>query len=164
MTESADRARALTLTLSQPFVESLDEQTLKDYVAALVAASVRAEEEDEFDVAASTVPQPTFDYLASLEWVRAAENVCLIGPAGTGKSHLLLALGSALQIVAGLCVITGVGRPLAALALAAFTIAATVTLLDFWHFEGPPRESMRSGFIVNFAVLGGLLLAFGQSL
>ena len=41
------------------------------------------------------MPKATFDYLASLEWVRAAENVCLIGPAGTGKSHLLLALGSA---------------------------------------------------------------------
>jgi len=50
---------------------------------------------DEFDVAASSVPRATFDYLASLEWIRAAENVCLIGPAGTGKSHLLLAFGSA---------------------------------------------------------------------
>ena len=39
---------------------------------------------DEFDVAASSIPQATFDYLASLEWVRAAENVCLIGPPGTG--------------------------------------------------------------------------------
>ena len=48
---------------------------------------------DEFDVAASSIPRATFDYLASLEWIRAAENVCLIGPAGTGKSHLLLALG-----------------------------------------------------------------------
>lgn len=37
----------------------------------------------------------SFDYLASLEWIRAAENLCMIGPAGTGKSHLLLALGSA---------------------------------------------------------------------
>ena len=35
----------------------------------------------------------TFDYLGSLEWIRAAENVCLIGPAGTGKSHILVALG-----------------------------------------------------------------------
>jgi DNA replication protein DnaC len=35
---------------------------------------------DEFDVATSSVPAPTFDYLASLEWVRAAENVCFIGP------------------------------------------------------------------------------------
>jgi DNA replication protein DnaC len=41
---------------------------------------------DEFDVAASSVPRATFDYLASLEWIRAAENVCLIGPAGTGKA------------------------------------------------------------------------------
>jgi DNA replication protein DnaC len=50
---------------------------------------------DEFDVAASSIPPATFDYLASLEWVRAAENVCLIGPAGTGKSHMLVALGIA---------------------------------------------------------------------
>lgn len=50
---------------------------------------------DEFDVGVSSVPQATFDYLASLEWVRAAENLCLVGPAGTGKSHLLIALGHA---------------------------------------------------------------------
>ena len=49
----------------------------------------------EFDVAASSIPVATFDYLASLEWVRATENVCLIGPAGTGKSHILVALGIA---------------------------------------------------------------------
>lgn len=50
---------------------------------------------DEFDLAASTVPRATFDYLSNLEWVRAAENVCLVGPPGTGKSHLLIALGHA---------------------------------------------------------------------
>ena len=49
----------------------------------------------DYDLTVSSVPQATFDYLASLEWIRAAENACLIGPAGTGKSHLLLALGSA---------------------------------------------------------------------
>ena len=48
---------------------------------------------DEFDVSASSVPRPTFDYLVSLEWVGAKENLCLVGPAGTGKSHLLVALG-----------------------------------------------------------------------
>jgi DNA replication protein DnaC len=48
---------------------------------------------DGFDVAVSSVPQATIDYLASLEWVRAADNLCLVGPAGTGKSHLLVALG-----------------------------------------------------------------------
>ena len=50
---------------------------------------------EEFDVTASSIPAATFDYLASLEWVRAAENLCLIGPAGTGKSHMLVALGIA---------------------------------------------------------------------
>lgn len=50
---------------------------------------------EEFDVSVSSVPTATFDYLASLEWIRAAENVALIGPAGTGKSHLLVGLGVA---------------------------------------------------------------------
>ena len=36
---------------------------------------------DEFDVAVSSIPQATFDYLASLEWIRAAENYCAVGPA-----------------------------------------------------------------------------------
>jgi DNA replication protein DnaC len=48
---------------------------------------------DEFDVNASSVKRATFDYLAGLEWIRAKENLCLVGPAGTGKSHLLVALG-----------------------------------------------------------------------
>ena len=49
----------------------------------------------EFQLAQSAVPSATFAYLSSLEWVRAAENLCLVGPSGTGKSHLLLALGAA---------------------------------------------------------------------
>jgi DNA replication protein DnaC len=50
---------------------------------------------DEFDRTASSVPAGTLDYLASLEWITAQENLCLVGPAGTGKSHLLVALGVA---------------------------------------------------------------------
>ena len=50
---------------------------------------------DEFDPGVSSVPPATFSYLASLEWIRARENLCLAGPAGTGKSHLLVALGAA---------------------------------------------------------------------
>lgn len=50
---------------------------------------------DEFDVASSSVPRASFEYLASLEWIGAKENLCLVGPAGTGKSHLLVALGTA---------------------------------------------------------------------
>jgi DNA replication protein DnaC len=50
---------------------------------------------DEFDLSASSIPKATFDYLASLEWIRSGENLCLVGPAGTGKSHLLVSLGAA---------------------------------------------------------------------
>ena len=50
---------------------------------------------DEFDIAQSSVKPATFAYLASLEWIKAKENICLVGPAGTGKSHLLVALGHA---------------------------------------------------------------------
>ena len=42
---------------------------------------------DDFQVAASSVPPATVQYVASLEWLRARENLCLIGPAGTGKTH-----------------------------------------------------------------------------
>jgi DNA replication protein DnaC len=50
---------------------------------------------DEFNVTSSSVKPATFDYLASLEFIAAKENVCMVGPAGTGKSHLLVALGHA---------------------------------------------------------------------
>ena len=50
---------------------------------------------DEFNRSVSSIPIATLDYLASLEWITAGENLCLVGPAGTGKSHLLVALGVA---------------------------------------------------------------------
>jgi DNA replication protein DnaC len=55
---------------------------------------------EDFVLAESSLPRATFDYLASLEWIEAAENVVLVGPAGTGKSHILLGLGEA-AVVAG---------------------------------------------------------------
>jgi DNA replication protein DnaC len=56
---------------------------------------------EEFALTQSSVPRATYDYLCSLEWIGAAENLCLVGPAGTGKSHLLIALGHA-AVTAGL--------------------------------------------------------------
>src|SRR5271169_6342251 len=47
----------------------------------------------ELDRSACSIPGPTLDYLATLEWITARENLCLVGPAGTGKSHVLVALG-----------------------------------------------------------------------
>ena len=50
---------------------------------------------EQLDVADSSVPPATFDYHSSLEWVGAAEDLSLIGPAGTGKSPILVAVGIA---------------------------------------------------------------------
>ena len=41
---------------------------------------------EAFDVAASSIPHATFDYLSSLEWVRAQQNLAIIGPAGHRQS------------------------------------------------------------------------------
>jgi len=85
----------------------------EDFLRTLVEAEITARDEsnararlkaacfpvsktlEEFDLAASSVEKATFDYLCSLEWIAAKENPCLLGPAGTGKSHLLVALGHA---------------------------------------------------------------------
>lgn len=83
--------------LLRTFVEA--EMTARDEANA--AARLRAagfpvrKTLEEFALAQSSVPRATYDYLASLEWIRSAENVCLVGPAGTGKSHLLVGLGHA---------------------------------------------------------------------
>src|SRR3981081_3559185 len=50
---------------------------------------------ESFDVAASSITPKVFNYLSSLEWVRAQATLAIIGPAGTGKSHTLIALGIA---------------------------------------------------------------------
>jgi DNA replication protein DnaC len=55
---------------------------------------------EEFDLPASSIPAPTWGYLSSLEWIPAKENLALIGPAGTGKTHTLIALGHA-AVIAG---------------------------------------------------------------
>ena len=55
---------------------------------------------DGFDLKAVQLPRPTFEFLASLEWLDRNDNLCLAGPAGVGKSHLAQALGRA-AITAG---------------------------------------------------------------
>ncbi len=49
---------------------------------------------DQFDfTAAEAIPQTTVADLASGAWITRGENVLLVGPIGTGKTHLATALG-----------------------------------------------------------------------
>jgi DNA replication protein DnaC len=50
---------------------------------------------DEFNLAESSISPASHDYLITLHWIGRADNLCLVGPAGTGKSHYLIGLGHA---------------------------------------------------------------------
>jgi DNA replication protein DnaC len=39
---------------------------------------------DGFDVGGSSITQATFEHLVSLEWIRAQQNLAIIGPPGAG--------------------------------------------------------------------------------
>jgi DNA replication protein DnaC len=50
----------------------------------------------DFDFAANTAINPaTINTLAGCGWVSKGQSLCLIGDSGTGKSHLLIGLGTA---------------------------------------------------------------------
>src|SRR5260221_2514111 len=50
----------------------------------------------EFDFEANSSVNPqVIHQLATCDWVKAGHPLCLIGDSGTGKSHLLIALGTA---------------------------------------------------------------------
>lgn len=85
------------------------EELLRTFVEAEIAARDASNERarrkaagfpvirrlEDFDLAESSVPGATFEHLVSLDWIDGAENVVLVGPAGTGKSHILLGIGEA---------------------------------------------------------------------
>ncbi|MDX8460783.1 DoxX family protein [Mesorhizobium humile] len=72
---------------------------------------------------------------------------------------LMLAVGSAVEIIAGFLLAVGMARPFAAGALIIFTLATNLMLLRFWASEEPERQVLRNAFLINIAVIGGLLLA-----
>ena len=78
-------------TLIEAEIAARDESNLRGRIKQAGFPVVKSL--DDFKVQASSVPQATFNYIAGLEWIRAKENLCLVGPAGTGKSHLLVGVG-----------------------------------------------------------------------
>ena len=72
---------------------------------------------------------------------------------------LLLAAGSLFQIAAGGMLAFGLYVQPAALGLIAFTVVASVTLLDFWNQPPETRTSAQNAFTANIALIGGLILA-----
>ena len=100
---------------------------------------------------------------AGLEhFLRFSAIIGQLGEHGFPAPVPLLAAGSLLEVTAGLCVVLGFHRSYAAATLIVFTIAASGLALNFWRYSGPQRQGLRSAFIINFAVVGGLLLAMAN--
>lgn len=62
-----------------------------------------------------------------------------------------------LHIAAAICLILGIYTQLAALALAAFTLPATLMAHGFWRFTGADRLIQSRIFLGNLGLVGGLL-------
>jgi putative oxidoreductase len=78
---------------------------------------------------------------------------------GVVAARFLLVAGSLFQMVAGACLMAGIFVLPTALGLAAFTVAASLMLLDFWNKVGPEREATINAALCNVAVIGGLFIA-----
>lgn len=82
--------------------------------------------------------------------------------AGYPLVQIVLAATIALEIVGGLMLITGLGAKPAAVALAAFTLAAGVLFHNFWAVDAAQYMNQFNHFMKNLAIIGGLLVVAGQ--
>ena len=74
----------------------------------------------------------------------------------------LLALGTAaLEVVGAVLLIVGWQARWAALALAAFTLLASVLFHNFWAMPAEQQMMQQLMFMKNLSVVGGLLVVFG---
>lgn len=89
-------------------------------------------------------------------WYRKA--VAEFRDAGVSPIGLFLPLTIALHLVAPIALLSGMYAREAALALAAFTIVATVKVHCFWRMEGPERLARSRIALAHLAVVGGLIM------
>lgn len=84
--------------------------------------------------------------------------------AGYPLVDIVLAAVIALEIGGGLMLVTGIGARPAALALAAFTLAAGVLFHNFWTIADAAQYTNQfNHFMKNVAIIGGLLVVAGHT-
>lgn len=86
-----------------------------------------------------------------------------IGSVGLPLPQVLAAVAIVIEVVGALALIAGYGTRLAALALAAFTVVASLAFHAFWAVPAEQAMMQQLMFFKNLAVAGGLLAlaAFG---
>jgi len=83
-----------------------------------------------------------------------------IASKGLPAAQLLAVATAALEVVAAVLLIVGWQARWAALALAAFTLLATVLFHNYWAMPAEQQVMQRLMFMKNIAVAGGLLAIF----
>jgi len=79
------------------FIECEDREVRRKARLVKQAGFPRAKRIEDFDFAANPhVPPALVHTLAQGAWIRSGQPVCLIGDSGTGKSHLLIGIGTAI--------------------------------------------------------------------
>jgi DNA replication protein DnaC len=83
--------------LAELVMAECDDRDKRRSIRQITAAGFpRAKRIEEFDFAANTSITPAvINQLATCAWVKTGQPLCLIGDSGTGKTHLLIALGTA---------------------------------------------------------------------
>lgn len=82
----------------------------------------------------------------------------------TADPETLVQINAGVQAVGGILLALGKAPRLAALALAATVIPATLTEQDFWAEADPERKAAkRNAFLKDVSLLGGLLIASGDT-
>jgi putative oxidoreductase len=83
-----------------------------------------------------------------------------IASVGLPAAQLLAAGAGVLEVVAGVLLIVGWQARWAALALAVFTVLATVLFHNYWAMPKDQQFMQQLMFMKNLAVTGGLLFVF----
>ncbi len=86
-----------------------------------------------------------------------AGTVGYIGSAGLPLPTVAAVLAIVLEIGGGIALIAGFGTRVAALALAAFTLVATLVFHAYWSVPAGQQMVQQLMFFKNIAVVGGLL-------
>ena len=95
-----------------------------------------------------------FDKLANVQGTAGY----IAGVAGLPMPALFAVLAGLLEVVAGLAIATGFVARWAALALAAFTLAASFLFHAYWSVPAEQQMIQQLLFMKNLSITGGLLI------
>ena len=75
---------------------------------------------------------------------------------------LLLSIALVIELAGSVCLITGFHARIAALIMALYLAAVTVSLHNYWAYSGDLASMQETHFRKNLAIVGGLLMIAAQ--